>query len=110
LIPGHQFISFLKVMDAFWVNLSTNFVIFSLKSLARDFSFYYHLLNVNKVIEIEQMRYFDVDMLNDRGKKIISDVRELPFEYRGRMVVLRAIEVGLIDIAAKLIPEYVLKI
>ncbi|MBN2535493.1 MAG: hypothetical protein JXB88_21620 [Spirochaetales bacterium] len=68
------------------------------------------VLNVNKVIEIEQTRYFDVDMLNDRGKKIISDVRELPFEYRGRMVVLRAIEIGLIEIAAKLIPQYVLKI
>jgi hypothetical protein len=68
------------------------------------------VLNVNKVIEIERTRYFDVDMLNDRGKKIISDVRELPFEYRGRMVVLRAIEVGLIDIVAKLIPKFVLKI
>ncbi|MBN2441886.1 MAG: hypothetical protein JXJ04_11080 [Spirochaetales bacterium] len=68
------------------------------------------VLNVNKVIEIEKTRYFDVDMLNDRGKKIISDVRELPFEYRGRTVVLRAIEAGLIEIVAKLIPQYILKI
>jgi hypothetical protein len=68
------------------------------------------VLNVNKVIEIEKTRYFDVDMLNDRGKKILSDVRELPFEYRGRMVVLRALEVGLIEIVAKLIPKFVLKI
>jgi len=49
-------------------------------------------------------------MQNDRGKKIISEVRELPFEYRGRKVVLRSLELGLINIIAKLIPQYVLKI
>jgi hypothetical protein len=56
------------------------------------------LLNVNKVIEIDNERYFDAEMQNDRGKKIISEVRELPFEYRGRTVVLRSIEINLIEI------------
>lgn len=68
------------------------------------------ILNVNKIIEIDKERYFDVEMQNDRGKKIISEVRELPYEYRGRNVVLRAVEINLIEIVAKLIPQYVLKI
>jgi hypothetical protein len=68
------------------------------------------ILTVNKVIEVDGKRYFEVEMQNDRGKKIISEVRELPYEYRGRTVVLRALEIGSIEIAAKLIPEYVLKI
>jgi hypothetical protein len=68
------------------------------------------ILSVNKVIEVDGERYFEVEMLNDRGKKIISEVQELPYEYRGRTVVLRALEIGLIEIVAKLIPQYVLKI
>jgi hypothetical protein len=41
------------------------------------------ILTVNKVIEVDGKRYFEVEMQNDRGKKIISEVRELPYEYRG---------------------------
>ena len=68
------------------------------------------ILTVNKVIEVDGKRYFEVEMQNDRGRKIISQVRELPYEYRGRKVVLRALEIGSIEIVAKLIPQYVLKI
>jgi hypothetical protein len=68
------------------------------------------ILTVNKVIEVGGKRYFEVEMQNDRGKKIISGVRDLPYEYRGRKVVLRTLEIGSIEIAAKLIPQYVLKI
>jgi len=68
------------------------------------------ILTVNKVIEVDGARYFEVEMQNDRGKKIISEVRELPYEYRGRKVVLRALEIGSIEIIAKMIPQYVLKI
>jgi hypothetical protein len=68
------------------------------------------ILTVNKVIEVDGKRYFEVEMQNDRGKKIISEVRELPYEYRGRRVVLRTLEIGAIEIVAKLIPEYVLKV
>jgi len=68
------------------------------------------ILTVNKVIDIDRTRYFEVEMQNDRGKKIISEVQELPYEYRGRAVVLRALEIGLIEIVVKLIPQYVLKI
>lgn len=68
------------------------------------------VLNVNRVIQINGTRYFEVEMQNDRGKQIISEVREVPFDYRGREVLLRSLEIGLVDIAAKLIPQYVLKI
>ncbi len=68
------------------------------------------ILSVNKVIEIDAQRYFEVEMQNDRGRKIIAEVSELPFEYRGRTVVLRALEIGLIEIIAKFIPQYVFKI
>jgi hypothetical protein len=68
------------------------------------------ILTVNRVREIGGKRYFEVEMANDRGKQYISGVRDLPYEYRGRNVVLRSLEVGLIEIAAKLIPQYVLKI
>jgi hypothetical protein len=68
------------------------------------------VLTVNKVIEVNGTRYFEVEMQNDRGKKIISEVRELAYEYRGRKVVLRALEIGTIEIVVKLIPQYVLKI
>jgi len=68
------------------------------------------VLTVNKVIEVNGKRYFEVEMQNDSGKRIISEVRELPYDYRGRTVVLRALEIGLIEIVAKLTPHYVLKI
>lgn len=69
-----------------------------------------NILTVNNVIEVNGRRYFDVEMHNGRGKKIISEVRELPYDYRGRTVLLRALEIGILNIVAKLIPQCVLKI
>ena len=54
--------------------------------------------------------FFEVDLLNDRGKKVLSDVREIPFQYRGRQVVLKALELNMCELVAKLVPRYVLKI
>jgi hypothetical protein len=71
---------------------------------------YPDILRVDKVMEIDEDRYFFVEMQNDRGKKIISEVHGLPFEYRGRTVAQRALELRLMDVAAKMIPHYVLKI
>jgi len=51
-----------------------------------------------------------VDAANDRGKQIIFDVRDIPFIYRGREVALRLLELELGEIAAKLIPLYVIKV
>ena len=68
------------------------------------------LLSVNRIIEVNGTRYFEVGMQNDRGKEVISEVRELPYEYRGQTVVLRTLEIGIMEITAKLIPQYALKI
>jgi len=67
------------------------------------------ILGVNKVIEVNGNRYFEVEMQNDRGKQIISEVRELPYEYRGRNVILRSLEIRSLEIMYKLIPKFVLK-
>lgn len=68
------------------------------------------ILSVNKVIDINGSRYFEVEMQNDRGKQIISEVHELPYEYRGRTVILRSVEIDSLEIVFKLIPKFVLKI
>lgn len=68
------------------------------------------LLDVSRVLEYEDHRYFEVDQVTDRGKKVISNVREIPYTYRGREVVLRTLELNLCELVAKLIPRYVLKI
>lgn len=68
------------------------------------------LLNVSRVLEYNDHRYFEVDQVTDRGKKVLSDVKEIPFTYRGRQVVLRALELNLCELVAKLVPRYVLKI
>lgn len=68
------------------------------------------IINVIDVIEIKNQRYFILDMQNDVGNKICSDVREMEFDYRGKGVVLRTVELGFGEIMARLIPHYVLKI
>ncbi len=62
-----------------------------------------------KVREINGNRYFEAEASNGRGKTIFSNVRELPYEYRGLDVVLKSVELGFIELVAKLIPIYVLK-
>jgi hypothetical protein len=62
-----------------------------------------------EVFEVDGTRYFSADICKDRGKKIFADLSSLEFIYRGRDVVLKTIEVGLGELAAKLIPVYVLK-
>lgn len=68
------------------------------------------LLSVLEVKEIDKKRYFVVDMQNAVGQKIIDNPREIPYTFRGQAVVLRSLELGLCEIAARLIPEYVLKV
>lgn len=68
------------------------------------------LFDVCRVFECDGQRYFEVDLLNDRGKAVLSNVREIPYSYRGRKVVLRSLELNLCELLAKLIPEYVLKL
>jgi len=67
-------------------------------------------LSVKEIIEIEGERYFILDMKTDFGNKICSDVRDMEFDYRGKSVVLRTVELHLGEIITRLIPYYVLKI
>ncbi len=69
-----------------------------------------NLLNVCRVFEHNDQRYFEVDLHNDRGKKVISNPREIPYLYRGREVVLKTLELNLCELVAKLVPRYVLKV
>jgi hypothetical protein len=68
------------------------------------------LLDVSRVIEHGDKRYFEVDPINDRGKKVISDVQEIPYTYRGQEVVLKTLELNMCELVAKLVPRYALKI
>jgi hypothetical protein len=67
-------------------------------------------IGVQEVIEIEDKRYFILDMQTGIGNKICSDVRDMEFDYRGRSVVLKTVELHLGEIKARLIPYYMLKV
>jgi hypothetical protein len=68
-----------------------------------------HMIGVKKVVEIDGGRYFEIDLASDYGYQLISNVRDIPFDYRGKAVILRTLELGLGELAAKLVPLYVLK-
>ncbi|MBE0477746.1 hypothetical protein IBX65_01320 [Candidatus Aerophobetes bacterium] len=69
-----------------------------------------HLLNVEEVYEVGEKRYFKTDVANDRGKQIISNTRDIPYQFRGREVLLKVMELDMAEIVAKLIPLYVVKV
>jgi len=74
---------------------------------------YPHLRDVLSVIEMGQQRYFELSIGADgasNGRQIVSDVRDMPYAYRGMEVVERVVELGLGDLVAQLDPVYVLKI
>ena len=68
------------------------------------------LLTVTNVMEVGGERYFEVEMHNAIGQKIFSNPKDIEFVYRGREVVIRTLEIGLGELEARLIPEYVLKV
>ncbi len=67
-------------------------------------------LTVDNVFETNNKRFFEVEMANGVGKKIISNVRELQFTYRGREVIQKTEDLGMAKIITELTPIYVLKI
>ena len=68
------------------------------------------LLTVTNVMEVGGERYFEVEMHNAVGHKIFSNPQDIEFIYRGREVVIKTLELGLGELEARLIPEYVLKV
>jgi hypothetical protein len=67
-------------------------------------------LSVSKIFEINNKRFFEIDMIDGIGKKIVSEMSVLEFSYRGREVVQKAIELELGEPIAQLMPVYTLKI
>jgi len=69
-----------------------------------------HLRDVLSVIEMGQERYFELSLGADGSRQIVSDVRDLPYAYRGMEVVERVVELSLGELVARLDPIYGLKI
>jgi hypothetical protein len=67
-------------------------------------------LSVSRIFEINNKRFFEIDMMDGIGKKIVSEMSVLEFSYRGREVVQKAIELELGEPVAQLMPVYTLKI
>ncbi len=67
-------------------------------------------LSITNIFKIKNKRYFEIDMANSIGKKIVSNMQELQFVYRGREVVQRTLDLNLGEIKATLHPIYTLKV
>ncbi|HII72336.1 TPA: hypothetical protein HA265_06290, partial [Candidatus Woesearchaeota archaeon] len=67
-------------------------------------------LSVDKVFTIKNKRYFQIDMVDSIGKKIVSNMQELQFAYRGREVIQRTLDLDMGEIKAVLHPIYTIKI
>jgi hypothetical protein len=65
---------------------------------------------VNSVNSINGQRYFEVEMSSGKGRKIFSDIRNMPYEYRGIVVLERTLELEMAEVVASLKPLYVLKV
>jgi hypothetical protein len=66
---------------------------------------------VQKVLEYKYQRYFACELEKDRNKlKIVRNVKELQFEYRGRDVILKSIQLELGEIIARLNTIFSLKL
>ncbi len=66
---------------------------------------------VQKVLEYKDQRYFACELVKDSNKlKIVRNVKELQFEYRGRDVILKTLQLDLGEIIARLNPVFSLKL
>jgi hypothetical protein len=66
--------------------------------------------NVRKVLEYKDQRYFVCELKSKNRLKIIRHVREIQFEYRGRDIVLKTLQLDLGSIIARLNPIFSLKL
>ncbi|MFQ5639868.1 MAG: hypothetical protein ACE5IR_17960 [bacterium] len=62
------------------------------------------------VHDIDGRRFFEVKSRNGGGSEIITDLRNVPYEYRGKEIFSQTVELELGIPVAELIPVYVLKI
>lgn len=72
--------------------------------------FFPDILHVEKVREVGQNRYYELQTISGLGKKIVQHLREVPYEYRGQEVLSHTLKLDLGRVCATLIPVYSLKI
>ena len=66
---------------------------------------------VLRVLEYKDQRYFVCELIKDTNKlKIVRHMKELQFEYRGRDVILKILQLELGEIIARLNPVFSLKL
>ncbi|MHA1975209.1 MAG: hypothetical protein ACTSW1_19640 [Candidatus Hodarchaeales archaeon] len=70
-----------------------------------------HILAIPEIFEtVEKRRYFSVDLGTGIGSMMFETPKELQFSYRGRVVVIQTIDLGLGEIVARMVPRFALKI
>ncbi len=69
-----------------------------------------HLQAVWSASDVDGERYFEVEFDNGHGRQFLSDVRGLPYAYRGHEVVSRVLELGMGELLARLDVIYTLKL
>lgn len=69
-----------------------------------------HIVGLKTVHEIDNKRYFEVELDTGIGSQVFEAPRELMFTYRGRQVLIKTIELGLGEIVAKMVPRFVIKV
>lgn len=67
-------------------------------------------LKVERVFEVNGKRFFDIEMIDGVGKKIISNLDALEFAYRSTEVMARVEQLGLAKFATELTPLFCIKI
>lgn len=73
----------------------------------------YCLLGTSRLIGVSDMgaeRVFEIQSSHDGAIRPVSSMKELPYDYRGKEVLLRSLELDLCEIKAKLIPRIALKV
>ncbi|TFG25866.1 MAG: hypothetical protein EU532_11180 [Promethearchaeota archaeon] len=66
---------------------------------------------VKSVMEYKYQRYFECELRSDvKRVKIVKDVSNLQFEYRGRSIALKTIQLDLGEMVARLNPIFSLKV
>jgi len=66
---------------------------------------------IRKVLEYKDQRYFELILRSDIERvKIIRDISNLQFEYRGREVILKTLQLDLGEMVARLNPVFSLKV
>ncbi|MHA1214411.1 MAG: hypothetical protein ACTSPG_03900 [Candidatus Hodarchaeales archaeon] len=70
-----------------------------------------HIIAIPEIFEtVEKRRYFSVDLGTGIGSMMFETPKELQFSYRGRVVVIQTIDLGLGEIVARMVPRFALKI